>query len=117
MNYFLIRQDNSLQHIPSFTLFPGRQESHEVKTINAVYTMPGRKSPDQFRCDFPTGGIPQPFLVVDEDAQVYNCAANVTNFGTGGALITGVVLNQDEAPEKDEALQHIEAATKQINPA
>ena len=114
MPYFLVRPNNQLQHLPDFRLFRAEQTFGHVDTIEQSFRIPNRKEPDHFTCACPAGDLPSPFLVVDDQAQVFDLAANLANIGSGGFIVTGIVLREYPAPHKEEALKAITEAIKTI---
>lgn len=114
MRYFLVQAENKLEYLSDFRLFRSNSTIRRVDTFGGSFTIPDRREPDHFMCSYPAGSLPRPFLVVDKNAQVFDCAANVANLGQNGFLVAGVVLNEYEAPEREEALKAIAAAVEAI---
>ena len=106
MRYFLIRQNNALQHLPDFCLL-----AHDDA---AAADGPDEKKRAHFVWPHTTTELPLSFLVVDEEAIVRVCSGRMLKTEDADFVLTGIVTDEYEAPYKMHALEGIHAAIAAI---
>lgn len=116
MHYFLDQDDNKLIHLPDCHFEEGKRELREVRqTGGPSFFTQGRKLPDLFTFTVPKGASTTPCLIVDENAIVRRVLVSRTEIRSHTYMAAGVVEEQFEAPEPNEAKAAIAKAVDAIN--
>ena len=114
MQYFLIRQNNELEHLPGFCVVPCAETSADAPSPDAARPISNGRAPAQFVCPQRSPQMPLSFLVVDEEAIVRVCSGRMLKTGSADFVLTGIITDEYEAPSKAQALRGIETAVAVI---
>ena len=122
MQYFLIRQNNELQHLPDFCLIADEDAATAADGANggaggnggnggngAAPFYNGKKLV-QFVCPQRSPQMPLSFLVVDEEATVRVCSGRMLQTGAADFVLTGIVTDEYESPLKERVMNGIQEA-------
>ena len=115
MHYFLIRQNNELQHLPQFRLIAPAKASGADGDADGASTASNGIKPAHFVCPLGTTELPMAFLVVDEDAIVRACNGRMLRTGKADFILSGTITDEYEAPYRNQALDGIRAALSAIS--
>ena len=115
MQYFLIRQNNELQHLPDFRLIAQEDADTAADGADGAQPFSNGKKPVQFMCPQRSAQLPLSFLVVDEEATVRVCSGRMLQTGAADFVLTGIVTDEYESPFKERALNGIQEAVAALS--
>ena len=113
MQYFLIRQNNELQHLPDFCLIADEDAATAADGAdganggNGAAPFSNGKKLVQFVCPQRSPQMPLSFLVVDEAATVRVCSGRMLQTGTADFVLTGIITDEYAASERDRVMNRI----------